>query len=106
MGLFTFLRQQDINVGLERFRNGENAVLVDVRTPAEYRQGHIPGSKNIPLDMLGSISDAVKDKSTHVFLYCRSGSRSAQAVLILKRMGYGNAENIGGISGYHGEVEK
>lgn len=105
MGLFTFLRQPDINDGVARFRNTQNAVLLDVRTPSEYRQGHIPGSKNIPLDRLETLTETVKDKNTPVFVHCLSGSRSAQAVLILKRMGYSKVENIGGISGYSGEVE-
>ena len=45
MGLLDALKQVDINEGVEEYKNTKGAVLVDVRTPDEYRQGHIAGSK-------------------------------------------------------------
>lgn len=51
MGFFDLLRQKDINQGLLDFKAVEGAVLLDVRTAEEYRQGHIPGSINISLQM-------------------------------------------------------
>jgi diketogulonate reductase-like aldo/keto reductase len=47
MGLFDFLKKPDINSGVKDFRSTPDAVLLDVRSPQEYRQGHIPGSKNV-----------------------------------------------------------
>ena len=106
MGLFDFLKQQDVNKGVEDFRNAEGAILVDVRTPQEYREGHIPGSKNVPLQQLDKISSVTDNKDTPMFVYCYSGGRSRQAVSMLQHMGYSNVQNIGGIAAYSGKVER
>ena len=106
MGLFTFLRSPDINEGLEEFNATENAILLDVRTPEEYRTGHIPGSRNIPFGSIQTVAGIIADKSTPIFVHCLSGGRSGQAAAILKRMGYKNVTNIGGISGYRGKVTR
>ena len=45
MGFFDFLKGPDINQGVKEYSTTDGAVLLDVRTPDEYRQGHIPGSK-------------------------------------------------------------
>ena len=100
MGLFSFLKSPDINKGLEKFRETENAVLLDVRTKEEYAERKIEGSINLPLDEIQRITDVVPDKSTPVFLHCRSGKRSGRAQKILASMGYTNAVNIGGIMNY------
>ena len=105
MGLFDFLRQPDIDQGVEEYRTAPDAVLVDVRTVQEYREGHIPGSKNVPLQQLDKISSVVKKKDIPLFVYCYSGSRSRQAASMLRRMGYTNVNNIGGIAAYSGKVE-
>lgn len=105
MGLFDFLKQPDINKGVADYRNTEGAMLLDVRTPQEYREGHIPGSKNVPLPQLDKISSVADNKDTALFVYCYSGGRSRQAVSILQHMGYTNVRNIGGITAYQGKVE-
>ena len=94
----------DINKGLKDFETTQNAVLLDVRTPEEYRMGHIPNSKNVPLDSIHDVSKVVNDKNIPVFVYCHSGARSAQASSLLKRMGYTDIRNIGGIASYTGKV--
>lgn len=48
MGFFDFFKQVNINQGVEEYKATADAVLVDVRTPQEYREGHILGSKNVP----------------------------------------------------------
>ena len=106
MGFFDFRKGPDINQGVKTFGSTEGAVLLDVRTPEEYRQGHIPGSKNIPLQTLGDVVAHVPDKATPLFVYCRSGARSAQATGMLESLGYTNVTNIGGISAYTGKVER
>lgn len=104
MGLFTFLRAPDINAGVEEFRTTEGAVLLDVRTDEEYREGHIEGSTHLPLDRIAEIRKTVAEKSTPLYVYCRSGGRSGQAVSRLKQMGYDRVTNIGGIALYRGKV--
>lgn len=81
-------------------------VLLDVRTPQEYQDGHIPESKNIPLQTLDKIRSMTENKDTPLLVYCYSGARSRQAVNMLQRMGYTNVTNIGGIATYSGKVER
>ncbi|MBL0211611.1 MAG: rhodanese-like domain-containing protein [Holophagaceae bacterium] len=70
------------------------AQVVDVRTPGEFRGGHIEGSKNIPLDDLQARSGEL-DRARAVVLCCASGSRSAMAVALLKRLGFTDVHNAG-----------
>ena len=104
MGLFDFLKHTDINQGVAQFRQTDGAVLVDVRTPEEYRDGHVPGSINVSLQQIEDIDLEVSDMSTPLFVYCRSGARSRQATALLIEMGYEDVHNIGGILDYHGKV--
>ena len=53
MGFFGFLQRPDLGQGLERFAATPNALLLDVRTQEEYADGHIPESRNLPLQTLG-----------------------------------------------------
>lgn len=104
MGLFTFFSAPDINDGVKEYESTDGAVLLDVRTEEEYNEGHIDGSINLPLDRITTIGNVVKDKAAYLYVHCLSGGRSRQAVSYLKQMGYTNAKNIGGISGYRGKV--
>ena len=107
MGLFNFFRNTtDINTSVAEYETNVGAVLLDVRTADEYRDGHIDGSVNIPLDRISSVENTVKDKSTPLYVHCLSGGRSGQAVSYLKQIGYTNVKNIGGISSYRGKVVK
>lgn len=106
MGLFNLFHGADINAGVAECKTTGGAVLLDVRTEEEYRNGHIDGSVNLPLDRISSIEEIVKDKNTPLYVHCLSGGRSGRAVSRLKQMGYTNAKNIGGISGYHGKAVK
>ena len=105
MSIFDFFKQPDINKGLKEYAETENAVLLDVRTPQEYREGHIPGSKNVPLQTIDKVMSITEKKDTVLFVYCYSGARSRQATAMLQRMGYTNARDIGGIAAYQGKVE-
>ncbi|MDD6160729.1 MAG: rhodanese-like domain-containing protein [Oscillospiraceae bacterium] len=105
MGFFDFLKGPDIDAGVEEYRATPGAVLLDVRTPEEFRSGHIPGSKNVPLQSLDKVTGFVNNQDTPVFVYCHSGARSSQAVSAMRRMGYSNVKNIGGIAAYSGRVE-
>ena len=106
MGLFDFLHGPDINEGLEQYDEIPSALLLDVRTPQEYRSGHIPGSQNIPLQSIDCVQAVAENKSTPLFVYCQSGIRSRQAAGMLQHMGYMHVKNLGGISAYRGRVEQ
>ncbi len=69
------------------------ALLLDVRTPAEYSTGHLPGALNVPLgDLPRRVEKLAKDKP--VVVYCRSGARSASARRFLERAGF-TAHDLG-----------
>ena len=106
MSIFDFFKQPDIFKGLKEYAQTESALLLDVRTPQEYREGHIPGSKNVPLQTIDNVTSITENKDTALFVYCYSGARSRQAAAMLRRMGYTNVQNIGGIADYHGKVER
>jgi len=83
---------------IEAMNQDASIVLVDVRTVAEFNTGHVAGAINIPIDDLAiSFESQVSDKNTRLFIICRSGNRSAQASEQLKKMGYTNITDIGGI---------
>ena len=110
MGYYEGLPELDINERLEDMELIKNTVLVDVRTPEEFREGHVPGAINIEAEMCGRahrdyIESVLTDKSAHVYMYCFSGVRSGMAAAFLRQMGYDRAENIGGYEGYEGPVE-
>ncbi|MGZ9735983.1 rhodanese-like domain-containing protein [Flavobacterium sp. GNP002] len=72
----------------------EGAYLVDVRTPAEFAEGHVKGSTNIPLDQVPNQLDQFKGKE-HIIVFCRSGNRSGQAKMSLEQNGFKNVTNGG-----------
>jgi NADPH-dependent 2,4-dienoyl-CoA reductase/sulfur reductase-like enzyme/rhodanese-related sulfurtransferase len=72
-------------------------IVVDVRTPGEFRGGAYPGAVNIPLDDLQMRLAELGSKSREITLYCASGARSAYGVRILQQLGYSNVKNGGGI---------
>jgi len=103
MSIFDFLKPVNINHAVEEFNNTPGAVLLDVRTPQEYREGHIPGSMNIPLNSIQEAQAVIDDKDAKIYVYCLSGGRSSQAVAELRDMGFNDVKNIGGISRYTGK---
>lgn len=70
------------------------AYVLDVRTPAEYAEGHIAGALNLPLDTLHARAAEVP-ADRPVYVICRSGARSAQASALLKEAGR-DPRNVGG----------
>lgn len=101
LGLFS---KKDINQGVQEWKATHGAVLLDVRSREEYRERHIEGSVNLPLNELERISQTVPNKSTPIFVHCLSGARSANAEQFLKKSGYQTVKNIGGISSYRGKT--
>lgn len=74
----------------------DGALLVDVRTPAEYAEQHLPGAVNVPLDRIAVwFPQHVLDKNRVILIHCRSGRRSAQAEQRLRELGYSRVINLG-----------
>ena len=72
------------------------ALVVDVRTPAEFNAGHLPNAMNIPLDLIESGSPLpLKDRNQVLLLHCQGGMRSAKAKKILNGLGYANVFDLG-----------
>ena len=77
--------------------NREKAVVVDVCEPVEFAAGHVGGAKNIPLNQLeAKLAGTVKNKALPLILVCQSGARSNRAVAIAKKLGYEQAQSLGG----------
>ena len=107
MGLFDFLtRRPSMEEGLERWRETPDAVLLDVRTPEEYRDGHVEGSLNLPLHELKKIETLIPDKTSPVYVYCLSGARSKRSAALMGHMGYTDVTDMGGLLGQNVELVK
>ena len=77
--------------------NREKAVVVDVCEASEFAAGHIVGSKNVPLEELeAKLGTAVKNKNLPLILVCQTGARSGRALAIAKKLGYAQAQSLGG----------
>ncbi|MDR6217994.1 rhodanese-like domain-containing protein [Deinococcus soli (ex Cha et al. 2016)] len=87
---YTTIPVQDLRAAQER---GE--YVLDVRTDAEYREGHVPGAALLPLADLGTRMNAVP-RDRPVYVICRSGNRSAQASAQLVKAGYTQVFNVDG----------
>ena len=76
-----------------------NTIVIDVRTPAEYSEGHLDGAVNIDVQdaNFGTILGQLPTDGDYV-VYCRSGNRSAQAVEIMKAAGFTNVVDAGGVN--------
>lgn len=73
-------------------------VVIDVRTPSEYAQGHVDGALNIDHSEIGNrIGEAKVAKDDTIILYCRSGRRSAAALDTLQKMGFTQVQNYGSL---------
>lgn len=77
----------------------QNVMILDVREPEEYAQGHIPKAGLLPLSIINaqSAAKAIPDKDATVLVYCRSGSRSKMAAGMLADLGYTGIYEFGGI---------
>jgi len=92
---FARIEPQTVN---ERVESGDPELLVlDVRTAAEFDEGHIPGAVNIPFDAIGErIAELGPADERDVVVYCRSGRRSAIALGALKMAGFSRLFHLDG----------
>lgn len=81
----------------ELIENNRCKLLVDVRSPAEFRASHIPGAHNFPLDELEEdVASEIKDKDSQLYLICSCGNRSGKACEEMEKLGYHNVTSIEG----------
>lgn len=84
-------------MGATALINHEDAVIVDVRSIAEFNSGHIVNAVNIPLNGLGNnLKQIEKHRNKPIVAVCRSGSRSASACRLLRKQGFENVKNLRG----------
>lgn len=90
----------------QKIDSGEDVQLIDVRNPDEHAFAKIPGAKLIPLSQIASRMKEL-DPSRELILQCKMGGRSAQALEMLKSLGYtGPMKNLrGGITAWSNEVD-
>ncbi len=90
-----------------RIDSGDEVIILDVRTDAEFRSGHIPGSILIPNESIAKTRpELLPDLDAEILVYCRSGNRSAQAAKKLIAMGYTKVYDFGGINNWPYEIVK
>jgi rhodanese-related sulfurtransferase len=92
---------------VSQFEADENAILLDVRTEAEFNEGSIPDAINLDIYEGQAFMENLEalDKSKNYYVYCRSGARSAKACEIMNSIGFENAYNLlGGFLEWDGEV--
>lgn len=101
MGLFDFLKKKYETVSPQTAKAAldSGSMLIDVRESHEYRAGHAPGAKLIPLGSLESKFHEIP-KEREILVVCQSGMRSAQAASILARAGYKVSNVSGGMSNW------
>jgi phage shock protein E len=82
----------------QMLENDPTVVLIDVRTYEEFLEKRIPGAKLLPLAEINERHlEMMPDKDATYIIYCRSGNRSVEAILLLKELGYKNLYDLGGI---------
>ena len=87
----------DVEAVREGLRSGGGVTVVDVREPAEYEAGHIPGAKPLPRGLLEyRAAEELPDRDARIVVHCALGGRGALAARSLKEMGYTNVANMEG----------
>ena len=98
-------RQISMDEAVTMMEEESNYILLDVRTPEEFRERHSPYAINIPNETIGSEEiQELPDKDQLILVYCRSGNRSKQASGKLTELGYTNIVEIGGINDWTGDT--
>ena len=83
-----------------------HVLLIDVRTPDEFEESHIPGAINLPLyELLELIEEIVPELDQHIVIYCQTGRRSQSAAQALVYVGYTAVYDLGGIEDWTGEIQ-
>ena len=106
-GATTGYRQISMDEAVEMMKKESGYIILDVRRPGEYAEGHIPCAINLPNESIGTAAiDELPDKAQLILVYCRSGRRSKEAAEKLVKLGYTNVVEFGGILDWKGEIER
>ena len=98
-------RQISMDEAIAMMEEENDYIILDVRTPEEFAEKHIPDAINIPNETIGTEEiPELPDKEQLILVYCRSGNRSKQASEKLVRLGYTNIVEFGGINDWPGET--
>ena len=98
-------RQINMDEAIAMMEEESGYIILDVRTPEEFADKHIPGAINIPNETIGTDEiPELPDKDQLILVYCRSGNRSKQASEKLAALGYTNIVEFGGINDWPGET--
>ena len=98
-------RRIDMDEAIAMMEAESDYIILDVRTPEEFSEKHIPGAINVANETIGSEEiPELPDKDQLILVYCRSGNRSKQASEKLVALGYTNIVEFGGINDWPGEV--
>ena len=98
-------RQINMDEAIAMMEAESDYIILDVRTPEEFSEKHIPGAINIANETIGSEEiPELPDKDQLILVYCRSGNRSKQASEKLVALGYTNIVEFGGINDWPGEI--
>lgn len=95
---FVYLRLTQVSGDEAKDQVERGAMLIDVRSPTEFANGHLPGAINIPLPNLQSRLGELGATDAPKVVYCLSGTRSAAARGVLKRGGFTKVLNLGSMS--------
>ena len=98
-------RQINMDEAITMMEEESGYIILDVRTPEEFADKHIPGAVNIPNETIGTAEiPELPNKDQLILVYCRSGNRSKQASEKLVALGYTNIVEFGGINDWPGET--
>lgn len=98
-------RQISMDEAVAMMAEESGYIILDVRTPEEFAEKHIPNAINIPNETIGTDEiSALPDKDQLIMVYCRSGRRSKKAAEKLVKLGYTNIVEFGGIIDWKGET--
>lgn len=108
--MMAYEREGVEQINVEELKNilkdeSDATIVIDVREPSEYTEGHIPGVPLLPMREVPELIDEI-DKEKHYILVCRSGNRSQHTALYFKDHGIQHVKNFaGGMLAWDSEVE-
>lgn len=105
--MFNFFKREAIDsIDVNSIDNSQKKInLIDIREPHEYKGGHLPKAKNIPMGNIISNTEKYLDKSKEYHLICRTGARSSRTCRKLSKRGFNVINVAGGTIRYKGKLK-